>query len=100
MTLSSERFDEVLVAIADFVGLKSPYTLGSGISQPARILAAADAYQAMREPRPYRSALDAETTAEQLRSGVKAGWYDAETVEAVLGAAGHRITAAVKGRQA
>ena len=33
---------------------------GSAISQPARILAAADAYQAMREPRPHRPELPPE----------------------------------------
>ena len=31
---------------------------GGEISRPARILAAADAYQAMREPRPYRPAFE------------------------------------------
>ena len=29
---------------------------GAAISRPARVLAAADAYQAMREPRPHRAA--------------------------------------------
>ena len=29
---------------------------GAEISRPARVLAAADAYQAMREPRPHRAA--------------------------------------------
>ena len=33
---------------------------GAAISQPARVLAAADAYQAMREPRPYRPPLPAD----------------------------------------
>ena len=44
----------------------------------------------MREPRPYRDALAADEAAAQLRSEVKAGLRDAESVEAVLGAAGHR----------
>ena len=55
--------------------------------QLARILTAANAYQAMREPRPQREALDAERAADELRTGP----FDAQAVEAVLGAAGHRV---------
>ena len=65
---------------------------GNGISQPARVLGAADAYQAMREPRPHRAALSAEAAAAELRAEVKAGRLDADAVEAVLGAAGHRVS--------
>jgi len=65
---------------------------GAGISQHARILAAADAYQAMREPRPHRPARSSEDAATQLRAGVKAGRLDADAVEAVLAAAGHRVS--------
>jgi HD-GYP domain-containing protein (c-di-GMP phosphodiesterase class II) len=65
---------------------------GGGVSRPARILGAADAYQAMREPRPHRPALAPGEAAVALRSDVKAGRYDAEAVEAVLGAAGHRVS--------
>ena len=64
---------------------------GAGISRLARILAAADAYQAMREPRPHRAARSAEEAAAELRADVRAGRYDADAVEAVLGAAGHRV---------
>jgi len=64
---------------------------GSAISRPARILAAADAYQAMREPRPYRPPRSPEEAAAELRADVKAGRLDADAVEAVLGAAGHRV---------
>ena len=64
---------------------------GSGITTFARIVAAADAYQAMREPRPHRPALPAEEAAAELRADVKAGRYDADAAEAVLGAAGHRV---------
>jgi HD-GYP domain-containing protein (c-di-GMP phosphodiesterase class II) len=64
---------------------------GAGISQPARVLAAADAYQAMREPRPHRPARPAGDAAAELRAEVRAGRLDAEAVEAVLGAAGHRV---------
>jgi HD-GYP domain-containing protein (c-di-GMP phosphodiesterase class II) len=64
---------------------------GPAISRPARILGAADAYQAMREPRPHRPARSATEAAATLRADVKAGRRDAEAVEAVLGAAGHRV---------
>ena len=64
---------------------------GSAISRPARILAAADAYQAMREPRPHRAQRSAEQAATELRADVKAGLLDGDAVEAVLGAAGHRV---------
>lgn len=69
-----------------------PYGLsGAAISRPARLLAAADAYQAMREPRPYREPLAPDRAAAELRADVKAGRLDAEAVEAVLAAAGHRV---------
>ncbi|MFL5874296.1 MAG: LuxR C-terminal-related transcriptional regulator, partial [Solirubrobacteraceae bacterium] len=64
---------------------------GNAIGQPARVLAAADAYQSMCEPRPHRPALAREDAARELRSDVRAGRLDAEAVEAVLGAAGHRV---------
>ncbi|HEY1510241.1 MAG TPA: HD domain-containing phosphohydrolase [Solirubrobacteraceae bacterium] len=64
---------------------------GAAISRPGRLLGAADAYQAMCEPRPYRAALPATDAAIELRTEVKAGRLDAESVEAVLGAAGHRV---------
>ena len=64
---------------------------GASISRAARILGAADCYQAMREPRPHRAALSADEAAVELRREVKAGRLDSEAVEAVLGAAGHRV---------
>jgi len=67
---------------------------GSAISRPARILAAADVYQSMREPRPYRAALPAEGAAAELRAEVRAGRIDADAAEAVLSAAGHASRAA------
>jgi DNA-binding CsgD family transcriptional regulator len=63
---------------------------GGAISRPARLLGAADAYQAMREPRPYRSPRTTAEAADQLRVDVAAGRLDAQAVEAVLEAAGHR----------
>jgi HD-GYP domain-containing protein (c-di-GMP phosphodiesterase class II) len=64
---------------------------GAALSREGRILAAADAYQAMREPRPQRPERTADETADELRAGVKAGRYDADAVAAVLVAAGHRV---------
>ena len=65
---------------------------GAAIAHPARILGAADAYQAMREPRPHRPARSADEAAAELRAEVRASRLDAEAVEAVLGAAGHRVS--------
>jgi HD-GYP domain-containing protein (c-di-GMP phosphodiesterase class II) len=62
---------------------------GGSISQPGRILAAADAYQAMREPRPHREARTAADAAAELRAEVRDGRLDAQAVDAVLVAAGH-----------
>jgi HD-GYP domain-containing protein (c-di-GMP phosphodiesterase class II) len=64
---------------------------GNAISRPARILAAADAYQAMREPRPHRPERSPDEAAAELRADVKAGRLDAEAADAVLGAIGHRM---------
>jgi HD-GYP domain-containing protein (c-di-GMP phosphodiesterase class II) len=66
--------------------------LGGAISRPARILGAADAYQAMREPRPHRRERSADQAAAELRAEAKAGRLDADAVEAILGAAGHRVS--------
>ncbi|HEY1532630.1 MAG TPA: HD domain-containing phosphohydrolase [Polyangiaceae bacterium] len=63
---------------------------GSAISLPARILGAADAYHAMREPRPYRAARSADDAAAILRGEVLSKRLDGTAVEAVLGAAGHQ----------
>jgi response regulator RpfG family c-di-GMP phosphodiesterase/DNA-binding CsgD family transcriptional regulator len=64
---------------------------GGAISRPARVLACADAYQAMRESRPHRSALTADDAAGELRADVRAGRLDADAADAVLAAAGHRV---------
>jgi DNA-binding NarL/FixJ family response regulator len=61
------------------------------ISQPARILAAADVYQALRQHRPHRPALSPDAAAEQLVKDVGSGRLDAHAVDAVLAAAGHRV---------
>jgi HD-GYP domain-containing protein (c-di-GMP phosphodiesterase class II) len=64
---------------------------GPAISRAARILGAADAYQAMREPRPHRPARSPEDSATAIRAEVRAGRLDAEAADAVLGAIGHRV---------
>jgi DNA-binding CsgD family transcriptional regulator len=61
------------------------------IGRPARILAAADVYQAMLEPRPHREARTPADAAAQLRDEVRAGRLDGDAAEAVLSAAGHRV---------
>jgi len=62
---------------------------GSAITTPARVLAAADVYQSMIEPRPHRAARPAEEAARELRAEVAAGRLDGDAVEAVLATAGH-----------
>jgi HD-GYP domain-containing protein (c-di-GMP phosphodiesterase class II) len=64
---------------------------GQAIAPAARILAAADAYQAMSEARPHRPALPAEQAAAELRREARAGRLDGEAVHAVLAEAGHRV---------
>ncbi len=64
---------------------------GGAISTLARVLGAADAYQAMREPRPYRPARSAQDASAQMRAEVRAGRLDGAAVDAVLDAAGHRV---------
>ena len=62
---------------------------GSAISMPSRILAAADVYQSMIEPRPHRPARSVGEAAAELRAEVAAGRLDGDAVEAVLATAGH-----------
>src|SRR5581483_502452 len=62
---------------------------GGSISLAARVLAAADVYQAMIEPRPHRAARPPDDAATELRAEVAAHRLDGDAVEAVLAAAGH-----------
>jgi HD-GYP domain-containing protein (c-di-GMP phosphodiesterase class II) len=64
---------------------------GGSIDLGALILGAADAYQAMREPRPHRAALEPAEAERQLRREVTAGRLDGGCVDAVLVVAGHRV---------
>ena len=63
---------------------------GNAIPPTARLLAAADAYQAMIEPRPHRPAHSSADAARELRADAQAGRLDASAVDAVVAAAGHR----------
>jgi HD-GYP domain-containing protein (c-di-GMP phosphodiesterase class II) len=66
-------------------------TEAANLPQAARILAAADCYTAMREPRPHRAALDPEAAREELEREVAVGRLDGPAVDAVLAAAGHHV---------
>ncbi len=59
----------------------------------ARILAAADVYHALTEPRPHRSAYTPAAAADEACRMMQAGRLDREAVNAVLSAAGHRVRA-------
>jgi DNA-binding NarL/FixJ family response regulator len=56
------------------------------------LLAAAVAYHQLCEPRPDQRVVDPRDAANQLRQEARAGHLDAESVEAVLAAAGHRVS--------
>ncbi|HEX6509357.1 MAG TPA: HD domain-containing phosphohydrolase, partial [Chloroflexota bacterium] len=62
----------------------------SALPFPARILAAADAYQAMTQERPHRPAIAPKTAAADLNTAARDGRFDPEAVRAVLAAAGHK----------
>jgi HD-GYP domain-containing protein (c-di-GMP phosphodiesterase class II) len=71
-----------------------PHGLTAGTLTPSdRLLAAADVYHALTEPRPHRAAFSAEAAAARVRDDVRAGLLDGDAVAAVLRAAGHRAAA-------
>jgi putative nucleotidyltransferase with HDIG domain len=63
---------------------------GPAIPLPARVLAAADAFQAMGEARRHRPALGVDAAAAELTSDARTGRLDRTCVDAVLAAAGAR----------
>lgn len=67
------------------------------LSPQARILAAADAYNAMRQPRPYRSPMSEAEAHRQLHSDADQGRLDPLATDAVLAAAGNRTTRRTSG---
>jgi HD-GYP domain-containing protein (c-di-GMP phosphodiesterase class II) len=62
-----------------------------GIPMTARVIAAADVYHALLEPRPYRAAWAHDEARQMLVAEVSDGRLDGDAVRAVLDAAGHRV---------
>ena len=65
---------------------------GQGLPVSARILAAADVYQAMTQDRAHRAAMPPEAVASAMSEEVRGGRLDAECARAVLETAGLRVT--------
>jgi HD-GYP domain-containing protein (c-di-GMP phosphodiesterase class II) len=94
--LATSRALEPLAAIA---GTHHERLDGSGyhrsarareLSAAARVLAAADAFQAMTQERAHRPALSPEQAAEELAADARGGRLDPDAVGAVLDVAGQR----------
>jgi HD-GYP domain-containing protein (c-di-GMP phosphodiesterase class II) len=94
-----------LASVAELATLAHERLDGSGYhrrlpaaacSTAARVLAAADVYQALREPRPQRPALGADQAASELGGMAKAGSLCPDAVTAVLAAAGHAVRATAR----
>lgn len=89
-----------LEPIAALAGLHHERLDGSGYPRQsraaelpvgARLLAAADVYQALTQDRPHRAALTPEAAADVVLADVAAGRLDADCVRAVLAAAGQHV---------
>jgi HD-GYP domain-containing protein (c-di-GMP phosphodiesterase class II) len=87
----------VLQPMASIAGMHHERLDGSGyhrgckapdITVAARVLAAADALQAMTQPRPHRDALTLEEAAKQIQHDARAGLLDPDAVAAVVDAGG------------
>jgi len=87
----------VLQAMAPIAGMHHERMDGSGyhrgckapeMSISARVLAAADALQAMTQSRPHRDALTVDEGAEQIQHDAREGRLDPDAVKAVVDAAG------------
>jgi HD-GYP domain-containing protein (c-di-GMP phosphodiesterase class II) len=88
-----------LVALAPAAAFHHERLDGSGyhrgaaaaeIPRPARLIAAADAYHAMTEPRPHRQALSPDAAADILSKEARVRRLDADAVSAVIEASGQR----------
>ena len=86
-----------LARLGNLVGLHHERLDGSGYHRAAvashmplaaRVLAAADVFQALREPRPHRAAHTVEAAADVLRREVQAGRLDVDAANAILEDAG------------
>jgi HD-GYP domain-containing protein (c-di-GMP phosphodiesterase class II) len=64
---------------------------GTMLSSQARVLAVADAYSAMMQPRPYRGPLTEVEAVRELQGDATEGRLDPIATDAVLAAAGHRV---------
>jgi len=89
----------LLAPLAPVVGMHHERLDGSGyhrnapaamLEPAARVLAAADVYHALTEPRPHRPAASPADAAHSLQEAAAAGSLDREAVAAVLEVAGHR----------
>jgi HD-GYP domain-containing protein (c-di-GMP phosphodiesterase class II) len=87
----------VLEPIAALAGMHHERMDGSGYHRgctaaqlplAARIMAAADVFQAMTRPRPHRGPLTRDQAAHELQAEARAGRHDPDAVGAVLAAAG------------
>lgn len=65
--------------------------MAASLPPAARLLAAADSYQTKTEPRPHRPALSPGLAAEHLGREASAGRLEADSVAAVLDAAGQHV---------
>jgi HD-GYP domain-containing protein (c-di-GMP phosphodiesterase class II) len=63
---------------------------GGQVATEARLLAVADAFQAMTQDRPYRAGLAPAAAAREIEAGARSGRFDPECTRAVIEAAGHR----------
>ena len=61
----------------------------AALSTGERLLASADAYSTLVEPRPHRPGLSADRAADELRASARLGQLDGELVRAVLATADH-----------
>ena len=87
----------VLLPMASIAGMHHERLDGSGyyrgckaaqISVPARVLAAADALQAMMQNRPHRDAITVDEAAQRIQDDACAGRLDPDAVAAIVDAAG------------
>lgn len=100
----SERIlagSERLSPLVPLVGMHHERCDGSGyhrgssagdLSTAARLLAAADAYQAMSQRRSHRDALPPDEAEQELLDDVHSGLLDGDAAHAVLAAAGHQTS--------